>query len=75
MSSVSELKPLVDDIFSTLEDVKKLFERWDSSCKAPFIDRVMHMNTLSERLNTLGYADDFVDELIKVAYSNVFSNP
>ena len=72
MGNIHELNLVVDSIFQTLEEVKSLFERWDSSCHAAFIAKVLYLNTLRERLTKVGYTDDFIDEVIKVAYSNVF---
>lgn len=67
-----ELNSIVDDIFKTLEDVKQMFAKWDSSHHKPFIEKVMYLNTLREKLYQLGYTDDFVDTLVKTVYHNVF---
>ncbi len=33
----------------------------------------MHLNTLREKLYRLEYTEDFVDTVIAIAYSNVFT--
>jgi hypothetical protein len=73
MANIQALNTVVDEIFHTLEEVRTLFQNWDASCHMPFIQKVMHMNTLREKLYTLGYTDEFVETVIKIAYSNVFS--
>lgn len=73
MSNIQALNAVVDEIFHTLEEVRALFQNWDASCHMPFIQKVMYMNTLRERLYKLGYTDEFVETVIKIAYSNVFS--
>ena len=73
MSSVSELNAIVDEIFYVLEEVKGMLANWNASYHTPFIKMVMRLNTLREQLCRSGYADDFVETLIKVAYHNVFS--
>lgn len=72
-SKITELNSVVDEIFRTLEDVKSLFQKWNSSCHYPFIEKCMYLNVLRERLYKLGYADDFVETVIKLAYEHVFS--
>ncbi|HEU0000111.1 MAG TPA: hypothetical protein VFQ36_04395 [Ktedonobacteraceae bacterium] len=73
MSSVSELNAIVDEIFYVLEEVKGMLANWNASYHIPFIKMVMRINNLREQLHILGYTDDFVEILIKVAYHNVFS--
>lgn len=73
MSSVQTLNAVVDEIFRVLEEVRAMFQKWDSSYHMPFIEKVMYLNTLRERLYTLGYTEDFIETVIKVAYNNVFT--
>ena len=72
MSNIHELNCVVDSIFDVLEEVKGMFAHWDSTYHTAFIDRVFYLNELRSRLNKLGYSDDFVDSVLKVAYHNVF---
>jgi hypothetical protein len=71
--SVQALNVVVDEIFRVLEEVRAMFQKWDSSYHMPFIEMVMYLNTLRERLDTLGYGEDFVETVVKIAYYNVFS--
>jgi len=71
--SIHELNSVVDEIFHTLEEVRALFQNWNASCSIPFIRLVMHLNTLREKLYGLGYSEDFIETVIKIAYSNVFT--
>lgn len=73
MSNVSELNSVVGEIFRVLEDIKSMFQQWDDSYHTPFIQRAMHLNVLREKLYALGYDDDFVETVIRTAYSNVFT--
>lgn len=73
MSNVTELNSVVDEIFRTLEEVRHMFRRWDASYHMEFIGKVMHLNMLREKLHTLGYTDDFVEAVIKIAYEHVFT--
>jgi hypothetical protein len=73
MANVQELNSVVDEIFHTLEEVKSLFIDWSPSCHVSFISKVIYLNTLRERLTKLGYTEEFADEVIKVAYGNVFT--
>jgi hypothetical protein len=73
MGSVSELNSVVDEIFRTLEEVKEMFANWTASCHMAFVNKVMYLNTLRERLYTLGYSNEFVETVVKIAYHNVFS--
>ena len=73
MNNIQTLNTVVDEIFRVLEEVRAMFQKWDSSCHMPFIEKVMYLNTLRERLYTLGYEEDFVETVIKVAYNNVFT--
>jgi Sec7-like guanine-nucleotide exchange factor len=73
MGSVSELNSVVDEIFRALEEVKEMFAKWDSSYHMEFIKKIMHLNTLRERLCRLGYSDEFVETVVKIAYHSVFS--
>ncbi|MGH2494367.1 MAG: hypothetical protein ACRDIV_06655 [Ktedonobacteraceae bacterium] len=72
MSNIHELNCIVDSIFDVLEEVKSMFARWDNTCHTAFVERVFYLNELRSRLNKLGYSDDFVDTVLKVAYDNVF---
>jgi len=38
-----------------------------------FIKKVMYLNVLRERLYRLGFDDEFVETVVKIAYHNVFS--
>jgi hypothetical protein len=73
MANIQELNAVVDEIFLTLEEVRALFQNWNASCHTPFIQKVMHINTLRERLYKLGYTEEFVETVIKIAYNNVFT--
>jgi hypothetical protein len=73
MGGVRELNSVVDEIFRVLEEVRAMFQKWDSSCHMEFIDKVMYLSVLRERLYTLGYGEDFVATVIKIAYNNVFT--
>ena len=70
---VQALNVVVDEIFQTLEEVRNMFSKWDKSYHMEFINKVMYLNALRERLYKLGYADDFVETVVKIAYHNVFS--
>ena len=73
MNNTSPLNVVVDEIFRILEEVREMFHNWNSSCHMPFIEKVMYLNTLRERLYTLGYGEDFVETVIKISYNNVFT--
>jgi hypothetical protein len=70
---VQALNAVVDEIFRILEEVKEMFAKWDSSYHMPFIKKVMYLQELRERLYRLGYSDEFVETVVKIAYHNVFS--
>ncbi len=72
-SKIIELNFVVDEIYKTLEEVRAMFQKWESSYHMPFIEKCMYLNILRERLYKLGYADDFVETIIKLAYEHVFS--
>jgi hypothetical protein len=71
--NIQELNSVVDEIFKTMEEIKQLFAAWTPSCSAPFIQKVMYLNVLRERLYHLGFKDDFTDTVIKIVYHNVFT--
>jgi hypothetical protein len=71
--SVQALNAVVDEIFRVLEEVRAMFQKWDNSYHMPFIEMIMYLNTLRERLYTLGYEEDFVEAVVKIAYHSVFS--
>jgi hypothetical protein len=71
--NIQELNSVVDEIFRTLEEVLALFQNWNASCSLPFIRLVMYLNILREKLSKLGYSEDFIETVIKIAYSNVFT--
>jgi len=73
MGNVQALNAVVDEIFRVLEEVRTMFQKWDSSYHMPFIKKVMYLQTLREQLYKLGYDDDFVETVIKIAYHNIFT--
>jgi hypothetical protein len=72
-SRIQELNSVVDEIFRTLEEIQALFQNWNASYSMPFIKLVMHLNALRAKLCALGYSEDFIETVIKIAYSNVFT--
>lgn len=50
-----------------------MFQSWDSSYHQPFIKEVMRLQSLRESLHTLGYNEEFVGEVIRIAYHSVFT--
>ena len=74
MGNIQALNSVVDEIFRTMEEIQVLFQDWNVSYHKPFIEKVMHINSLRVRLHDLGYTEDFADTVIKIAYSNVFTS-
>ena len=70
---IQALNAIVDEIFSVLEEVRKMFQSWDSSYHQPFIKEVMRLQLLRESLHTLGYTEEFAEEVIRIVYHNVFT--
>lgn len=73
MSSVGELNSTVDAIFTIFENVHTMFADWQASYHMPFIQEVVKLQALEERLYKLGFDEDFVITVKRVVYSNVFS--
>jgi hypothetical protein len=73
MGDIRALNVVVDEIFQVLEEVRDMFSKWDSSYHMPFIKKVMYLQTLREQLYRPGYADDFVETVIIIAYNNIFT--
>lgn len=73
MSRIHELNTAVDDIFQTMEEIRHLFQNWNTSCSLLFIQKVMYLNALRERLYRLGFDEDFTETVIKIVYHNVFT--
>ncbi len=71
--SVQALNETVDEIFKVLEEVRDMLKKWSDTYHMPFIQRAMYLNVLREKLYALGYDDDFVETVIRTAYSNVFT--
>lgn len=69
----TSLNSIVDEIFKVLEEVKEMFLSWNNSYHMEFIGKVMYLNVLRERLYSLGFDDEFVETVVKIAYHNVFS--
>ncbi|MGH2497362.1 MAG: hypothetical protein ACRDIV_21890 [Ktedonobacteraceae bacterium] len=74
MSDIRALNEAVEEIFVVLEDVKDMFSKWDSSYHLSFINKAMRLQTLRERLNKLGYEEEFVETVIRIAYHNIFTS-
>lgn len=73
MSDIRALNEVVEEIFVVLEEVKDMFRKWDSSYHLSFINKVMRLQTLRERLYKLGYEEEFVETVIRIAYHNIFT--
>lgn len=64
---------IVDEIFRVFENVKGMFKQWDRSKHMPFIQEVMKLQALENRLSQLGYQEDFTRLLVKCVYESVFT--
>lgn len=73
MSGVSELNSVVDEIFSVFEKVHDMFANWTSCYHMVFIQEVMKLQALEERLYKLGFDEEFIMTVKQVVYSNVFT--
>lgn len=70
---LEETYAVVDDIFRVFENVREMFRSWDKTKHAPFIQEVMKLQRLEERLLQLGYTDEFVKLLLKAVKESVFT--
>ena len=64
---------LVGDLFQIFEDAKAMFSQWDRTKHLPFINKVMELKAVEEKLYCLGYNKHFVQSLVKAVYDSVFS--
>lgn len=64
---------IVDEIFRVFENVKDMFKQWDRSKHMPFIQEVMKLQALENRLSQLGYQEDFTRLLVTCVYESVFT--
>lgn len=78
--STQKLSPLledtysvVDDIFRVFENIRSMFRQWDRSKHMPFIREAMKLQELENRLLRLGYQEDFTRLLVKCVYESVFT--
>ena len=65
---------LVGDLFQIFEDVKSMFSQWDRTKHLPFIEQVMKLKAVEEKLYRLGYNEMFVRSLVKAVYNSVFTS-
>lgn len=65
---------LVGDLFEIFEQAKEMFNQWDSTKHLPFIQQVMKLQAVEEKLYRLGYDESFVGSLVKTVYESVFSS-
>jgi hypothetical protein len=72
MHNIQRLNAVVNDIFVVFENVRSMFVKWDRSYHMPFIAEVMKLQKLEVELYNLGYDEEFVMTVIKIAYHNVF---
>lgn len=72
--SVQELNSVVDEMFRVFENVKEMFRNWDKTKHTPFIQEVIKLQRLEERLFRLGYTDEFVMLLLKAVKESVFTS-